>query len=81
MMLDQSHDPKNIGHNITGLLLWEKEYPSLRNITLLEQEIRIFFTLIFFFFHLFSQVIHCVIFLTCNLVGMIVPKVLLKVEY
>ena len=33
------------------------------------------------FFHLFSQVISCPIFLTCNLVGMIVPKVLLKVEY
>jgi len=34
-----------------------------------------------FFFHLFSLVIYCVIFLTCNLVGMIVPKVFFKVEY
>ena len=80
MMLDQSHDPKNIGHNSEELLLWEKEYPNLRNMTLLEQEIRIFFTLIFVF-HLFSQVIYCLIFLTCNLVGIIVLKVLLKVEY
>jgi hypothetical protein len=49
MMLDQSHDPKNIGHNSEEILLWAKEYPNLRNMTLLEQAIRIFFTLIFFF--------------------------------
>ena len=48
MMLDQSHDPKNIGHNSEEILLWAKEYPNLRNMTLLEQAIRIFFTLIFF---------------------------------
>jgi len=56
MVLDQSHDPKNIGHNSDELLLWEKEYPNLRNMTLLEQEIRIFFTLTFstFCFHKLS---------------------------
>ena len=49
MMLDQSHDPKNIGHNSKELLPREKEYPNLRSMTLLEQAIRTFFTLIFFF--------------------------------
>lgn len=55
MMLDQSHDPKNIGHNSEEHLMWAKEYPSLRNMTLLEQSIRIFFTLIFFFPFVFTS--------------------------
>lgn len=55
MMLDQSHDPRNVGHNSEELLLWEKEYPNETNITLLEQEIRIFFTLIFLFPFVFTS--------------------------
>ena len=80
MMLYQSHDPKNIGHKSKELILWVKEYQNLRNMTSFKQAIRISFTLIFFF-HLLSQVIYCLIFLTCKLVGMIVPKALLNVEY
>ena len=49
MMLDQSHDHKIIGHNSEEILLRAKEYPNLRNMALLEQAIRIFFTLVFFF--------------------------------
>jgi len=55
MMLDESHDPKNIGHNSEELLMWAKEYPNLRNTTLLEQAIRIFFPLIFFFQFVFAS--------------------------
>ena len=50
MILDQSYDPKNLGQNSEELLLWEKEYPNLRNMSILEQAIRKFFTLNLFFF-------------------------------